>query len=373
MAAQRKGLGRGLSALLGMNDMGDDVLNTPVAPGVNTGDTDVDNTHTELLDATEELTLTPDEVVSDASDAEKPDLSDVTETSTDFSDVSVEDFSPADEKETTQRDAIMAINIDVADIDPNYEQPRKNFDESALNELAESIRQHGVIQPIVVVRMGMRFMIISGERRWRASKIAGQKTIPAIVKDYTPQQIKEIAIIENLQREDLNPIEAARAIKQLMEEFNMTQEMAADRIGKSRSAIANTLRLLTLDDRVLDMIGKGELSAGHGRTLVVIENKDEQFALAKKARESQMSVRELEKKVRDYLNPVKEDKEPARKKEVCLELKDLVVNMQRAFATKVTAVGNNKKGRICIDYFSSDDLDRICEMIRDWQPTLPNA
>lgn len=347
MAAQRKGLGRGLSALLGMNDMGDDVLSTPVAPGLNT-EPQQEQPREEFVDvglATEDVTGVADM-----------------------------DFAPLEPTEEEQpQEKIVAVNIAVSDIDPNYEQPRKNFDEAALNELAESIRQHGVIQPIVVVRMGMRFMIISGERRWRASKLANKTTIPAIIKDYTPQQIKEIAIIENLQREDLNPVEAARAIKQLMEEFNMTQEMAADRIGKSRSAIANTLRLLTLDEKVLDLIAKGELSAGHGRALVVIENKNDQVAIAQKARDSQMSVRELEKKVKDYLNPKKDEKELARKKEVCLELKDLVVNMQRAFATKVTAVGNNKKGRICIDYFSGDDLDRICAMIRDWQANLPTA
>lgn len=347
MAAQRKGLGRGLSALLGMNDMGDDVLSTPVAPGLNT---------------------------EPQQEQPREEFVDVGLTTEDVTGVADMDFAPAEPTEEEQpQEKIVAVNIAVSDIDPNYEQPRKNFDEAALNELAESIRQHGVIQPIVVVRMGMRFMIISGERRWRASKLANKTTIPAIIKDYTPQQIKEIAIIENLQREDLNPVEAARAIKQLMEEFNMTQEMAADRIGKSRSAIANTLRLLTLDEKVLDLIAKGELSAGHGRALVVIENKNDQVAIAQKAHDSQMSVRELEKKVKDYLNPKKDEKELARKKEVCLELKDLVVNMQRAFATKVTAVGNNKKGRICIDYFSGDDLDRICTMIRDWQANLPTA
>ena len=347
MAAQRKGLGRGLSALLGMNDMGDDVLSTPVAPGLNT---------------------------EPQQEQPREEFVDVGLTTEDVTGVADMDFAPLEPTEEEQpQEKIVAVNIAVSDIDPNYEQPRKNFDEAALNELAESIRQHGVIQPIVVVRMGMRFMIISGERRWRASKLANKTTIPAIIKDYTPQQIKEIAIIENLQREDLNPVEAARAIKQLMEEFNMTQEMAADRIGKSRSAIANTLRLLTLDEKVLDLIAKGELSAGHGRALVVIENKNDQVAIAQKAHDSQMSVRELEKKVKDYLNPKKDEKELARKKEVCLELKDLVVNMQRAFATKVTAVGNNKKGRICIDYFSGDDLDRICAMIRDWQANLPTA
>ena len=155
------------------------------------------------------------------------------------------------------------ITISLLDIDPNYEQPRKNFDEAALAELADSIKVHGVIQPIVVTPVGKRFMIIAGERRFRASKIAGKTDIPAIVRHYTPQQIKEISLIENLQREDLSPIEAARAIKTLMTEFNMTQEVAADRIGKSRSAVANTLRLLTLSDDVIALIEQGRLSAGH--------------------------------------------------------------------------------------------------------------
>ena len=162
------------------------------------------------------------------------------------------------------------VQLAIADIDPNREQPRKTFDEEALNELAESIRTYGVIQPIVVTPVGKRFMIIAGERRFRASTIAGKKEIPAIIRHYTAQEIKEISLIENLQREDLTPIEAARAIRTLMTEFNMTQEVAADRIGKSRSAVANTLRLLTLSDDVIALIESGRLSAGHARTLVVV-------------------------------------------------------------------------------------------------------
>ena len=255
------------------------------------------------------------------------------------------------------------ILLSIADIDPNYEQPRKIFDETALNELAQSIATHGVIQPIVVTPIGKRFMIIAGERRFRASKIAGKTQIPAIIKHYTPQQIKEISIIENLQREDLNPIEAGRAIKTLMTEFNMTQEMAADRIGKSRSAIANTLRLLTLDDGVIELIETGRLSAGHARTLVVVADKHQQYKLALKACDNQMNVREMEKAVKDYLNPKPKKDKPV---ERSLELEELVNNMQRAFATKVSAVGNGNKGRIYVDYFTKDDLDRICTLVDGW-------
>ena len=180
------------------------------------------------------------------------------------------------------------------------------------------------------------------------------------------QQIREISLIENLQREDLNPIEAARAIKQLMEEFNMTQETAADRIGKSRSAIANTLRLLTLDSRVISLIEDGRLSAGHGRALAVIDNQTEQYNLASKAAESKLSVREMEKLVRELLNP---KPAPVKQQEDCPELKELVANMQRTFATKVGALGNGRKGRIYIDYYTKDDLDRICELVKDWLKT----
>ena len=268
---------------------------------------------------------------------------------------------PAADNVTASGDNVVRISL--LDIDPNYEQPRKNFDEAALKELADSIRLHGVIQPIVVTPIGKRFMIIAGERRFRASKLAGKTDIPAIVRNYTPQQIKEISLIENLQREDLSPIEAARAIKTLMTEFNMTQEVAADRIGKSRSAVANTLRLLTLNDDVISLIEQGRLSAGHARTLVVVP-KDQQYKLALKGCDNQLTVREMEKTVREFLNP-----RPAKPKPIAEESRELVSlisNMQRAFATKVSAIGNGHKGRIYIDYFTADDLDRICSLVEDW-------
>lgn len=255
------------------------------------------------------------------------------------------------------------VRLALIDIDPNREQPRKKFDEEALNELADSIRVHGVIQPIVVTPIGKRYMIIAGERRFRASKIAGQTDIPAIIRHYTPQQIKEISLIENLQREDLSPIEAARAIKTLMNEFSMTQEAVADRIGKSRPAVANTLRLLTLSDDVIALIEQGRLSAGHARTLVVVPPVH-QLQLALKGCDNQLTVREMEKLVREFLNPKPKKEKPV--VEESKELKSLVSNMQRAFATKVSALGNGRKGRIYIDYFTSDDLDRISSMVEEW-------
>ena len=255
------------------------------------------------------------------------------------------------------------VQIALMDIDPNVEQPRKSFDEAALKELAESIKVHGVIQPIVVTPMGKRFMIIAGERRFRASKMAGKTEIPAIIRHYTQQQIREISLIENLQREDLSPIEEALAIQSLMIEFNMTQEAVADRIGKSRSAIANTLRLLTLHKEVIHLVETGRLSAGHARTLVVVA-KDSQYKLALKACDNQMTVREMEKMVRDFLNPKPEKQKPSI--EESKELVSLVGNMKRAFATKVSAIGNGNKGRIYIDYFTADDLDRISNLVEEW-------
>ena len=252
--------------------------------------------------------------------------------------------------------------VEISKIIPNPNQPRKNFDPEALQELANSISIHGVIQPLVLNRQSDgNYLIIAGERRWRASKLAGLTKVPAVIRDYSEKQIKEIALIENLQREDLNPIEAARAIKQLMEEYKLTQETVAERIGKSRSNIANTLRLLSLYPEVIDMIESGKLSAGHARALVVVEDTTQQIKLAHQAADGKMSVRDLEKAVRNALNPQKA--KPVVPASQSLELKELISDMQRIFATKVSAIGNDNKGRIYIDYYSRDDLDRLAEIM----------
>ena len=252
--------------------------------------------------------------------------------------------------------------IELNKIQPNPNQPRKNFDQVALEELRDSIKMHGVIQPIVLAKhIDGGYIIIAGERRFRASQMAGLKTIPAIVKDYTERQIKEIALIENLQREDLNPIETARALKDVMLEYNMTQDEVADRIGKSRSAIANTLRLLSLTNEVMKLVENGKLSAGHARTLVAISDPTAQYALALRASEDKMSVRDLEKAVKDILNPPVKKRKLER--EQSLELKEMVSDMQKVFSTKVSVLGSDHKGRIYIDYFTKDDLNRICDLI----------
>ncbi len=252
--------------------------------------------------------------------------------------------------------------LNINDITPNPNQPRKHFDQDALQELADSIKVHGVIQPLVVNKLeNGKYMIIAGERRWRASKLAGLDKIPVVIKNYSDKQVKEISIIENLQREDLNPIEAARAIKQLMEEYSLTQEVVAERIGKSRSNIANTLRLLSLYPDVVKMVEDGRLSSGHAKTLVTITDITTQIKLARQACDGKMSVRDLEKAVRNYLNPNKP--KATKVVEQSIELKELISEMQRVFSTKVSAIGNDNKGRIYIDYYSRDDLDRISDLM----------
>ncbi len=249
--------------------------------------------------------------------------------------------------------------LPINSVHPNPNQPRKKFDQGALNELADSIKIHGVIQPIIVNDNGDgKYMIIAGERRWRASQLANKTEIPVIVKKYTEKQIAEISLIENLQREDLNPIEAARAIKQLMDEYNFNQEEVSERIGKSRSAVANTLRLLNLYPDVIKMVENGELSQGHAKCLVVIDDENIQIKFANQAKNNKLSVRNLERMVKEYLNP-----KPKKVAQQSIELKDLVSEMAKTFATKVSVLGNDNKGRIYIDYYSKDDLDRIAELL----------
>lgn len=250
--------------------------------------------------------------------------------------------------------------IDIEKIFTNPNQPRKSFDKDSLNELAESIRIHGLIQPIIVNKTDKGYMIIAGERRYRASKLCGLKEIDAIVKQYTEKQVAEIAIIENLQREDLNPVEVAKGIKKLMEEYNLTQEKVSERLGKSRSAIANSIRILALYPEVLELVEKGKVSFGHAKILVSIDDYTTQLILAKKIAKDKLTVRDLEKEVEAILGKNKQKKVAKLPSE---ELQDFISEMQRKLGTKVSIIGNDKKGRIYIDYYSQDDLDRIYDIV----------
>lgn len=248
------------------------------------------------------------------------------------------------------------VDINISLIDNNTQQPRKIFDINSLEELATSIREYGVVQPIIVVKKGGRYTIVAGERRFRASKLAGKKTIPAVIRDYNDMQIKEIALLENIQREDLNPIETARALDELMQEFNWTQETISNKFGKSRSAIANTLRLLSLSPEVIKMVEEGRLSAGHARSLVVVSNPEAQVRLANMAITKRITVRDMEKAVKE----VQAGKTHKKKERVLpVELKSFEETITKKIGTKAKIMGNAKRGKIVISYYSSDDLDKI--------------
>ena len=248
----------------------------------------------------------------------------------------------------------------LSDIEPNIDQPRKQFDGEALAALVESIKTHGVITPLIVTpKPDGKYMIIAGERRYRAATAAGLVSVPVCVRECTQVQIDELSLIENIQREDLNPMEVARAIKKLMDDYGYTQEEAATRIGKARPTVANLLRLMDLSEAVQKMVESGHLSAGHARCLVVVSDEKTQWELAQKARDDRMSVRDFEKLVKNTVNP-KKKVEPQSQS---LELKDMIVRMQRTFGTKVSLLGNDRKGRIFIDYYTPDDLARLESML----------
>lgn len=242
---------------------------------------------------------------------------------------------------------------------PNPDQPRKTFDENLIKELANSINNYGVISPIIVQRKeGGYFMIIAGERRYRAVKSLGKETIPAIIKDYSDKTIDEIALIENLQREDLNPIDEARGYKRLMNEYGMTQEELAESVGKSRSAVANKLRLLNLSREVIYYLENGKISEANARLLISLPPKYQRYFASKIIKDG-WSVRKTETEIKKVFK----DKVSEKKETLPLELMDLVNKMERVLHTKVTGVGDGEKGKIIIDYFTHDDLDRLVEYI----------
>lgn len=249
--------------------------------------------------------------------------------------------------------------IDINHIYPNEEQPRKNFDDEKLNLLAQSIRDHGIIQPVLVKKEGEYYKIIAGERRWRAARIAGLKKIPVIEKELSETETMEISLIENLQREDLNPIEEAIAYKKLIDEFGFTQEKIASRIGKSRPAIANSLRLLNLDSKVMEYLIDGTLSEGHGRVLVSIDDKKLQYELAKKIIDENLNVRQTEKLISSLQNKNKKSKAKPKKE---IFIKDIEERLKHILGTKVTINKGRKKGKIEIEYYSDEDLERIIDM-----------
>ncbi|MBP5492100.1 MAG: ParB/RepB/Spo0J family partition protein [Clostridiales bacterium] len=265
-----------------------------------------------------------------------------------------------------QKDSVVELKIN--DISPNSDQPRKSFNEEALQELADSIKENGVIQPIIVAKRGTGYRIVAGERRWRASRLAGMKVIPAIVRDLTDQQTMEQALIENIQRQDLNPLEEAFAMDNLMKEHGLTQEALAKKLGKSRPAIANTLRLINIDESLQDFIRNGDLSAGHARALLAITDKEEQKKAADVVMIKELSVRETEEYVKKLISGVKAPRKTAVKgsSAVAISTKDVEHKLTSYYGTKVKLKLKDEikgKGTIVIEYYSYDDLDRLLEMM----------
>ena len=252
--------------------------------------------------------------------------------------------------------------LKIMDIEPNKGQPRKDFDDEKISELADSIKEHGVITPILVQKSENGFYkIIAGERRWRASKLAGKKTIPAIIKDYNKEEFYEVSLIENLQRQDLNPVEEALGYKRLMDEFGFTQEEVAKKLSKSRSSVANSLRLLNLEKEVMELLREGKISTGHAKVLLGLSDKKRQIALSKEVAEKELSVRQLENLIKaDTQKPKKEIKKDLNLR---LAFEDAEKRFSNIFSTKVQIVDKKGKGKITIDYYSKEDLDRITKLL----------
>lgn len=248
-------------------------------------------------------------------------------------------------------------------IEPNSEQPRKNFDEESLQELADSIKQYGILQPLIVQKKGSHYEIIAGERRWRAAKLAGITDVPVLIREYDKQQTMEIALIENVQRADLNPIEEAQAFQQLIQEFHLTQEEIANRVSKNRATITNSMRLLKLDSRVQDMLAEGKISSGHARALLGLEDRERQYQVAVKIVEEKLSVRDVEKLVKMMNRPPKE-KKPEKGPDIDLIYRQVEDKLKSIMGTKVVINQKDKnKGRIEIEYYSQEELERLIELM----------
>lgn len=267
--------------------------------------------------------------------------------------------SPSTSFKPSENDTDSVRQLRITDVEPRSDQPRKHFDREQLQLLANSISQHGVIQPIIVTENpNGTYSIIAGERRWRASKIAGLSTIPAVVRTYDALTQAEVALIENLQREDLNPIEEALGYQSLIEQFGLTQEKVSEKVGKSRPAVANTLRLLALDNEIQEMLVEGVLSSGHGRALLGIENSEKRLAMAKRAADENLTVREMENLAREN------KKTPTKKTKTKGFYPDIEEDLKEKFGTKVKLTGE-EKGKIELYYYSEEDLIRLIDIIQN--------
>ena len=268
------------------------------------------------------------------------------------------------EKKEEENDIGKELMVKVTAIEPNREQPRKDFNEEAMEELAESMKVFGVLQPLLVQKKGDYYEIIAGERRWRAAKLAGLKEVPVVIREYTKQQTMEIALIENVQREDLNPIEEAKAYQRLIQEFELKQEEIAARVGKNRVTITNSMRLLKLDERVQDLLVQNQITGGHARALLSVEDGQLQYELAGKIIAENLSVRETEKLVKSLSKKKNPKEKKVEDESLTLIFRDLEERMKSAMGTKVSINRKDKnKGRVEIEYYSESELERIVELI----------
>lgn len=285
----------------------------------------------------------------------------------------VEDESPkkAEPKKTanvaaSEEDRV--LYIDINDIKPNSAQPRKHFDEEKLNELAESIRVSGVIQPLIVRNADNGYELVAGERRWRASRIAKLKKVPCIIRDYDEKQNALVAIIENMQRENLNPIEEAEGLKSMTEKFGLTQEQVSNSLGKSRTYITNSIRLLKLPKDIQEMISDGQMSAAHGRTIINIADPDKQRAICDKVVKNGLSVRETENLADKIKDEIKPNRKKRKTKKVTAKTSDIIATeneLRRLTGTKVNIAGDDKKGKIEFEYYSTEELNQIIDTVRE--------
>ena len=344
MAGAKRGLGRGLGALFGEDTVEEVIAEEKAEKAAKTR-------KAEKTAKTDEKKLQEDDLDGQMS-LNLEDTANVTS-----------NVLKAEEEAQTE------LELPVSEIEPNRDQPRKAFDEEQLEELADSIRKYGVLQPLLVQKKGDSYEIIAGERRWRAAKLAGLKKVPVVIREYSPQQTMEIALIENVQRADLNPIEEALAYQRLMQEFSLKQEEIAERVSKNRTTITNSMRLLNLVPGVQQMLAEGRITSGHARALLGVSDPQQQLALAQKVEQEKLSVREIEKAVKLLGREKKEKKKSQVDEAVELVFQDMENRMKTVMGTKVNISRKDKtKGKVEIEYYSEAELERIVELIESTQP-----
>ena len=375
MARKHGGLGRGLDALIPMREEVEKAMKSAESDSVEIlfadDEEDSEDSFPTLIPETKEKADVPrdkEENVSRETFEKKEEKTQKIEQSP------VEEKKEEKKQEEKSSDSLKnAVVVRISEVEPNREQPRKKFDDDKLEELSESIKTYGLLQPILVQKRDGYYEIIAGERRWRAALKAGLKEIPVIVRDYSKKEILELSLVENIQRENLNPIEEARAYKRLMDEFGLSQEEVAQRVSKSRSAVANSLRLLRLEDNVQKMVIDGQISMGHARALLPLEIPEEQLSTAQEIVEKQLSVRETEKKVKEILSSGKKPEVEITKTQqqeedpsIAIIYKQIEERLQQTLHTKVSIQRKrNGHGKLLIDFYNSDDLEKIIDKLTD--------